>query len=164
MDELSLQTDRYTGWIRGAIEGMKDASEGGGLDMSDILQFKRLVLEAADGLDSKLRDVAPALHLIFDDHQNEASLIATPALNVRIGEEVHKISWITEADLKIPEIRRGLGRPLSTWVACSFEMSRLLKEAGHEGMTFICEIEDDDIHMLAAPFDTQTRHEEPMLS
>ena len=66
MDELSLQTDRYTGWIRGAIEGMKDASEGGGLDMSDILQFKRLVLEAADGLDSKLRDVAPALHLIFD--------------------------------------------------------------------------------------------------
>jgi hypothetical protein len=42
-------------------------------------------------------------------------------------------------------------------------MSRVLKEAGHEGMTFITEIADDDVFMLAAPYDEKVQDEEPML-
>ena len=43
-------------------------------------------------------------------------------------------------------------------------MSHVLKEAGHEGMTFITEIDDDDIFMLAARYDERVQDEEPMPS
>jgi|Cruoilmetagenom7_1024161.scaffolds.fasta_scaffold00298_43 hypothetical protein len=164
MNEQSLQADRYIGWIRGAIDGMNRSVREQGVDLSYVWEFRRSVLAAADELAANLVEAAPALHLIFDDHQSAASFTVTPAVNIKIGDEIHKLSWITQDDLKIPEIKRGLGRPLATLIECSFTMSHVLKEAGHEGMTFITEIDDDDIFMLAARYDERVQDEEPMPS
>jgi len=163
MNDLSLQADRYIGNVRGAIDAMNRSVREQGLDLSYVWEFRRSVLATADGLAADFVEAAPALHMIFDDHQNDGTFTVTPAVNIKISDEIHKISWITQDDLKIPEIKRGLGRPLMTLVECAFEMSRVLKEAGHDGMTFITEIADDDIFMLAAPYDEKVQDEEPML-
>ena len=160
MSDIDLHTQRFIGWVRSNIEAMGREAAAGGLDLSTIWAFRRVVTEAP-------RMSAPfcarwPLPLAFDDAGGTASYIVTPGVNIRIGYEVQKITWLTKDDLEIPEIRRGLGRPLATLLDCSFEMSRLVQDAGQKGVTFICELEDDDIHMLAAPYDAKPQAEELM--
>ncbi|MFG6572197.1 hypothetical protein ACGYLO_11385 [Sulfitobacter sp. 1A13353] len=162
MSDIDLHTQRFIGWVRSNIEAMGREAAAGGLDLSTIWAFRRVVTEASENVSAYLREMAPALHLAFDDAGGTASYIVTPGVNIRIGDEVQKITWLTKDDLEIPEIRRGLGRPLATLLDCSFEMSRLVQDAGQKGVTFICELEDDDIHMLAAPYDAKVPTEEPM--
>ncbi len=162
MDKIETHRRQNLLNIREAINDLSVGEPSKEGDVARQWYFRKYVRAVSDRIDGDLRSYAPALHIVFDDDADIPAFIATPAVNVRIGDEIQKISWFTRDDLAIPEIRRGLGRSLCKVFEGTLEVSAELRQAGYPGITPICELEDEELDRLVLPRTAEDFDEEPM--
>lgn len=132
-----FDTDLSLALIAAMVSDLPELRQAG--NTGAVRQCFEAVLDLAEVIRNDLRSDAPALHMVFDDTDDMAALVVTPSLNMRVGDEVHRLALICKEDLEVDVVRRALGPEVTKSVLSLFSISELLREIGVESLTALSE-------------------------